>query len=255
MPQNGFNFTDKTMLVTGAGSGIGRAVSMAFSEAGARVIVTDHDGDAAEAVASKIRSAHGDAIAKPLDVGDLSAASQLAESLKKEGVLIAGLVNNAGIAGRSVIGGDQFTEQFRRIFEVNVHGVVNVTQAFLPHLRESRGTIVNVASIQSFVALPFRSSAYTTSKGAVAQFTKASAVELAEFGIRVNAVAPGLIETPLTLAARRNPDYVNYFLERTPLRRVGKPGDVADAAMFLSSDIATYITGVVLPVDGGLLAL
>jgi NAD(P)-dependent dehydrogenase (short-subunit alcohol dehydrogenase family) len=125
--------------------------------------------------------------------------------------------------------------------------------AFLDQLRETKGAVINIGSIQSFVALP-NSAAYTTSKGGVRLLTKALAIELGPMGIRVNAIGPGFTATPLNADARQNPDYMANFTGRIPLGRIGSPDDIAQPAVFLASDMARYITGVTLPVDGGYLA-
>jgi NAD(P)-dependent dehydrogenase (short-subunit alcohol dehydrogenase family) len=235
------SFSGKNVLVTGAGSGIGRAICLGFASAGARVIAADRNGRSLSQVVSEIISAGAIALAQEWDVADPAAALSVSRMLRDDGILISALVNNAGIAGRSEIGSEGYLDHWKRIQSVNVDGIAFTTHAFRDHLQETGGTIVNIASIQSFVSLPFRSSAYTTSKGAVAQFTKACAA--------------GPIETPLTQAAREDPEYLRYFRERTPLPRMGKPDDVVGPVLFLSSNYASYITGAVLPIDGGFLAL
>jgi len=132
-------------------------------------------------------------------------------------------------------------------------GPYNIVTAFLDQLRETKGSIINIGSIQSFVALP-NSAAYTTSKGCVWLLTKALAIELSPLGICVNAIGPGFTATPLNAKAREDPAYMANFTDRIPLGRIDTPEDIAGPAVFLASDMARYITGVTLPADGGYLA-
>jgi NAD(P)-dependent dehydrogenase (short-subunit alcohol dehydrogenase family) len=163
------------------------------------------------------------------------------------------LVNNAGIIRRGTVGDAGTRADWDATMAVNLDGPYNVTTAFLSQLIETKGAVINIGSVQSFVALP-NSAAYTTSKGGVRALTKALAIELSPLGVRVNAIGPGLIATPLNASARQNPDYMRNFQNRIPLGRVGEPADIAGPAVFLASDMARYITGVTLPVDGGFLA-
>ena len=140
-----------------------------------------------------------------------------------------------------------------RVMDVNVNGIFNVVHAWLPALRQTRGTIINVASIASFVGVA-DTLGYSPSKGAVKLFTQALARDLASDGIRVNAIAPGVIETPMTASTREDPDRLAGFMKRTPLGRVGQPEELIGPVIFLASSMASYVNGVILPVDGGFLA-
>jgi NAD(P)-dependent dehydrogenase (short-subunit alcohol dehydrogenase family) len=144
-------------------------------------------------------------------------------------------------------------EDWDATLAVNLDGPYIMTTAFLDQLKESRGAIINIGSVQSFVALP-NSAAYTTSKAGVRGLTKALAIELSPLGIRVNAIGPGLIATPLNAKARENSAYMKNFEGRIPIGRIGTPEDIAPVAVFLACDMARYVTGVTLPVDGGFLA-
>jgi len=165
------------------------------------------------------------------------------------------LVNNAGIARRNGITADPDTvlKDWQDIMAINLNGVFNVTQAFLAQLRASKGRIVNLGSVQSFVHLRTPTSpAYTTAKHGVLGFTKALAAELGKDGVRVNAIGPGFIETPLNAATRaNNPALVQTFIDHTPLGRAGKPEDIVGPAIFLACDLSGYVTGTILMADGG----
>jgi NAD(P)-dependent dehydrogenase (short-subunit alcohol dehydrogenase family) len=165
------------------------------------------------------------------------------------------LVNNAGINRRNAFAADPdaFLKDWQDIMAINLNGVFNVTRAFVQQLRTAKGRIVNIGSIQSFVHVRTpNSAAYTTSKHGVLGFTKALAAELGKDGVRVNAIGPGLIETPLNANVRaNNPELVQIFLDHTPLGRAGKPEDIVGPAIFLASDLSAYVTGTILMADGG----
>ena len=162
-------------------------------------------------------------------------------------------MNNAGIIRRGKLESGTARADWDSTMAVNLDGPYNMVTAFLEQLKATKGSVINIGSIQSFVALP-NSAAYTTSKGGVRALTKALAIELSPQGVRVNAIGPGMIATPLNADARQNPDYMANFAQRIPLGRLGEPADIAGPAVFLASDLARYVTGVTLPVDGGFLA-
>ena len=240
----------KLALITGAGSGIGEGIARAMADHGARVIVADVNTTGAERVAAAIG---GDASWHALDVSDRAACDALAASIRKDIGPISVLVNNAGIIRRGTVESATTRADWDATMSVNVDGPYNMVTAFLDQLKETKGSVINIGSIQSFVALP-NSAAYTTSKHGVRGLTKALSIELSPMGIRVNAIGPGLIATPLNAAARQNPDYMRNFANRIPLGRLGEPADIAGPAVFLASDLARYVTGVTLPVDGGFLS-
>ncbi len=237
-------------LVTGAGSGIGEAIAVAMAAAGARIVSVDLNVGAAVRVAKAVG---GDAAGLVCDVTDRDACDALAVKVRDEIGPIEILVNNAGIIRRGKVTDANARRDWDDILAVNLDGPYNMVTAFLDQLRETRGAIINIGSIQSFVALP-NSAAYTTSKGGVRLLTKALAIELSPMGIRVNAIGPGFTATPLNADARQNAEYMANFTGRIPLGRIGTPEDIAQPAVFLASDMARYITGVTLPVDGGYLA-
>jgi NAD(P)-dependent dehydrogenase (short-subunit alcohol dehydrogenase family) len=240
-------------LVTGGGQGNGRAIAIGMAQSGARVIVTDIRGETAEDTAHQIRSAGGDATGHKLDVTDAASCAALAAHVEGEMGATAIVVNNAGIIIRETIDSPQAHQNWRRVFDVNVNGIFNVVHAWLPALRKTRGNIINVASIASFVGVG-HTLGYSPSKGAVKLFTQALARDLGADGIRVNAIAPGVIETPMTESTREDPARLAGFMTRTPLARVGKPEELIGPVIFLASSAASYVTGAVLPVDGGFLA-
>jgi len=234
------SFSGRRVTVIGGTSGIGAAIGERFALLGADVLVAGLGSDRLPpALASAARTAELD-ITSGHDLEDLVA------SLGELDVL----VNAAGIIRRN----DEYDPAvFASVLEVNLTGTMRACVAARPLLERSHGTIVNVASMLSFFGGPLVP-AYTASKGGVAQLTKALAVAWAPSGIRVNAVAPGWIRTDLTRGVRENADTERKILERTPMGRWGDPADVAGAVTFLAGPDAAFITGAVLPVDGGYLA-
>ena len=237
-------------LVTGAGSGIGEGIALAMAYAGAFVIAADINAEAAMRTAMRIGA---DASAYALDVTDRTAVDALAAEIQAAHGPIDVLVNNAGIIRRGKVEDENTRADWDATLAVNLDGVYNMVTGFLAQLKATKGTIINIGSIQSFVALR-NSAAYTASKSAVRGLTKALAIELSPQGIRVNAIGPGLIATPINERARQNPDYLAQFADRIPLGRLGTPADIAGPAVFLASDMARYVTGITMPVDGGYLS-
>jgi NAD(P)-dependent dehydrogenase (short-subunit alcohol dehydrogenase family) len=242
-------------VVTGAGSGIGRAIALGYAREGAQVAVLDADGDTATATAKAITATGGKALSLRLDVTEREKCREVAAQISATIGQVSILVNNAGINRRNAFTADAeaVIKDWQDIMAVNLNGVFNVTHAFLAQLRATRGRIVNIASIQSFVHVRTPNSvAYTTSKHGVLGLTRALAAELGKDGVRVNAIGPGLIETPLNEKVRaNNPELVRIFLDHTPLGRTGKPEDIVGPAIFLASDLSAYVTGSIIMADGG----
>ncbi len=246
-------FEGAVAVVTGAAAGIGRAIAQAFSAAGARVVLIDVDKEGLTATTGDIQAKLGKVLSFCCSVADeqamLDVATEVADKFGRCDVL----VNNAGILLRGSLTSPEAPMQWRQTIDVNLSGAFYASRAFLPLLKREAGCIVNVASIHACVAVE-NSAAYTASKGGLKQLTQALALELAPMGIRVNAVAPGSIATAMTAVSRADTVNTSKFLERVPLARVGSVIDVVNAVQFLASDLASYITGVTLPVDGGYLA-
>jgi 3-oxoacyl-[acyl-carrier protein] reductase len=242
-------------VVTGAASGIGRAIAAGYAGEGARVVLLDMNETAAAEAAQEIRGKGGKADSFVLDVTKredcLAVASKIADTIGQVSIL----VNNAGIARRNGMLGaaEAVINDWEDIIAINLTGVFNVTYAFLAPLRASKGRIVNIGSIQSFVHIRTPSSpAYTASKHGVLGFTRALAAELGKDGVRANAIGPGFIETPLNEKVRAgNPDLIKVFMDHTPLGRAGKPEDIVGPAIFLASDLSAYVSGSIVMVDGG----
>ena len=242
-------------VVTGAAQGNGRAIAVGLAQEGAFVALADVNGAGAEAVATEIVAAGGRAFGAALDVRDGDACARFAAAAEAAlGGPCSILVNNAGIIRRVAIDDPDYDRHFLDTLSVNVLGMKNVTRAFLAQLRRTKGRIVNLGSINSFATGP-RATTYTASKGAVLQFTRALAAELAPEGIRVNGIAPGVIDTPMTEATRADPAAIGRFMAHTPMGRTGRPDELVGPVLFLASAMSSYVTGAMLPVDGGYLTV
>lgn len=234
------SFAGKHALVTGGTSGIGRAIAEALVAAGCRVMVTG----LTDAEVSAFTAERPGIDAAVLDVSDQAAVDALVGRLERLDVL----VNCAGMILR---GGAEFAMPgFEQVLDVNLTGTMRLCNACRPLMARQGGAIVNLASMLSFFGSGF-APAYSASKGGIAQLTRSLAIAWAGQGIRVNAVAPGWIETALTRPLVDDPARSAAILARTPLARWGRPEDVAGAVLFLCSPAAAFITGVILPVDGG----
>jgi meso-butanediol dehydrogenase/(S,S)-butanediol dehydrogenase/diacetyl reductase len=240
-------------LVTGAASGIGRAIAVGYAREGARVVLTDVSAQGCAAAVAEIEALGGSAWAFGLDVTDVEAVREVARQVGAEIGDIDVLVNSAGILIREGIDSPQAHDTLRRVVDVNLFGCFNTIHAFLPALRRTRGNIINIASGAAFIAQA-GCVGYSSSKAGLKMLTETMAVDLAADGIRVNALAPGVIETPMTQATRSDPARLAMFMRRTPMGRVGRADELAGPAIFLASAMASYVNGVTLPVDGGTLA-
>ena len=242
-------FDDKTALITGAGSGIGAEIARRLGAGGARVVVADLDKDAAETIASEIEQKGGAAIAVQQDVADPEAVRRSVEiAIERFGGLDL-VVNNAGISGAIAPTADYSLVDWDKVIAVNLSGVFYGLKYQIPAvLRSGGGSIVNIASILGSVGSA-NSPAYVAAKHGVVGLTKTVALEYASNGIRVNAIGPGYIDTPLLNALDR--EVYDGLVNLHPIGRLGKPEDVAELALFLLSDRASFVTGSYHLVDGG----
>jgi NAD(P)-dependent dehydrogenase (short-subunit alcohol dehydrogenase family) len=246
-------FSGRTVLVTGAARGIGRATAREFALAGAGVAIVDREAHEADALARQLTEEGGRALALHADVGDPSALARAVERCADAFGGLDVLVSNAGIHFARAI--DEYTEdEIDRLITVNLRGALNVIRASLPLLRQSRGSIVCVSSMTGMVGQA-RGAVYVATKGAVISLTKALALELGADGIRVNCVCPAGVDTPLMRGwANSLPDPDKVLAGQAAMHlmnRMAEPEEIAAAVLFLASPAASFITGVVLPVEGG----
>jgi len=242
---------DKVAVVTGAGRGIGRAIARAFADAGADVVLASRTQGELDALASEIRSAGRRALVVPTDVADAAAVDRLAAAAADGFGTFDVWVNNAGVAPFLAPFVDTRPDGFERYFNVNflsaVYGMRAAAAVLLP---KGSGSVLNLSSIDAFMVEP-ELTYYGTAKAAVVNLTKSCALEWAARGVRVNAIAPGWIDTPMNQAERDDPGAEARILADIPMGRWGRPEEIALAAVFLSSEAASFITGEVLIADGG----
>ena len=248
----------KAALITGAGSGIGRATALRFAAEGASLALADINPDAANAAAIAVREAGGNARPAAGDVADSADAERMVIAAIDAYGSLDILVNSAGIAARSALPEGASPEQvWDKVMDVNMKGTYLVSWHAVPHMERGGGggSIINLASIMALVGYPTGMGGgfnpYNPSKGAVLQFTRNLAVDLAARGIRVNCICPGYIETPMTDALTSDPASYAALKARHPMGRLGNPEDIANAALFLASDESAFMTGAPLIVDGG----
>ena len=245
--------TGKTAVVVGGTSGIGRAIALGLAEAGADVVPTSRRRELVEAAASEIEERGRRSVRAVSDVSDSTSLQNVLDTCIAAFGKVDILINSAGRTKRAPTL-DFLEEDWTAILDTNLSGTLRACQVFGRHMIERRyGRIVNIASLSSFVAL-HEAAAYSASKAAVASLTKSLAVEWAVHGVNVNAIAPGVFRTALNQKLLDQSERGREFLLRTPMRRFGKVEELAGAAVFLSSDAASFVTGEILVVDGGFLA-
>lgn len=253
-PLSRFRLDGEVAVVTGAGSGIGRTVSLALAAVGARIVAADIDMKQAEEVAAAIAGRDGHAHPCHLDVADERSVERCFATAAAQG-RVGALVNSAGISRRRPAL-DISVEEWESVNAVNVKGSFLCARAAARLMQngEGGGSIVNIASALGFSGGLYPNVAYQTSKGAVVNLTRALAVEWARLGIRVNGVAPGWIETPFITNAATNPEVRKEIERATPMGRIGHVDEITGAVLFLASRASSFVTGQTIIVDGGFLA-
>lgn len=250
-PHNLFSLTGRVAVVTGASRGIGEAVATALAANGARVVLASRKIEPLEETAELIRANGGEALAVPCHTGRAADVAALAARVREECGGVDVLVNNAATSPHFGPILEAEESHWDKTFEVNVKGYFLLAKACVPMMRErGGGSIINVASVAG-MAPHTGLGVYGVSKAAVLMLTKTLAVELAREGIRVNAIAPGLIETRFSEALRATPEMLKRALRSIPQGRIGQPEDLAGAVLYLASDASRYTTGAVMVVDGG----
>ena len=249
----GNRFQDKVVLVTGAASGIGAATARRFAAEGARLVLADIDGEGASALARELDPAGVRAVALTIDVRDLAQVTAAVDEAVSRFGRIDVLFNNAGVGGYGE-SPDLDPEVWHNVTAIDLHSVFYGTRAAVPHMRrQGSGCIVNTASISGLFG-DYGLAAYNAAKGAVVNYTRTAAIDHAKDGIRVNAVCPGPIDTALIEFTKQFPSIVEAWERNIPMGRVGRADEIAGAVAFLCSDDASYITGAMLVIDGGLTA-
>lgn len=250
--RNANDLTGKSAAITGGASGIGLEAARAIGTCGARLQLLDLDPDALEAARDKLAGEGMDVSITVLDVTDPEAVARVANAIKQRSGPVDILVNSAGIA-RLHSATDISDAEWRLVMDVNVNGTFWCCREFGRAMVEAgRGSIVNMGSMSgTIINRPQFASSYMASKGAVHQITRALAVEWAKTGVRVNALAPGYIGTEMTLEMRARPELFDVWLDMTPMGRCGEPAEVASVILFLASPASSYMTGTIVPVDGG----
>jgi NAD(P)-dependent dehydrogenase (short-subunit alcohol dehydrogenase family) len=247
------DLTGRVALVTGAGSGIGAACARALAALGAHVAVTDISAAAAEGTAAAIEADGGRAFARTVDVTDVHAVDEMVEAVVQEAGGLDIAVNNAGVTVPILPIADVPDDDWRRVTSINLDGVFYCLRAEARVMRaRGGGSIVNMSSVMGRISR-FGSAPYTATKHAVIGLTKGAALDHAQDGIRVNAVGPGFIRTPL-IAARYTDEDEQAISSRWPIRRMGTPDEVGQMVAWLAGDAASFVTGAYFPVDGGYLA-
>ena len=246
------DLTGKSALVVGGTRGIGQGIALAFAQAGANVVAVGRDPQRVATTTASIRATGVETLELICDATQPESVDMLFAAIDKAWGWLDIVVNSQGTTKKQPAH-EVSDELLESLLDVNVRSVFRVCREAYLFLKESQGCIINLASMASFIGL-YHSSPYSTTKGGVAQMTKALALDWAADGIRCNGVAPGWILTPLAEPILNDPQYGDPVKQRIPMGRFGTPEDVAGAALYLASDLARYVTGSILVVDGGVLA-
>lgn len=250
-----FDLTGKVAIVTGGGRGLGRAMALALADAGADVVVTDLLISEAKGVAKEISLKKRKSVAIKADVSKPTQVKTVVTKVTDRFGKTDILVNNAGINIISPAEDFSFGD-WNRVLSVNLMGVFLCAQAFgKVMINQRKGKIINIASVAGMVGTPHNATAYNSAKAGVINLTRSLAIEWGKYNINVNAIAPGMIETELTKKRLENKEYYNYWIDRTPLRRVGRPEDLIGAVVYLSSEASDWVTGHTIVIDGGYTSL
>ncbi len=251
-----YNLKDKVAIVTGARQGMGRTDVLTLAKAGAKVVVSDISLEDCEKVVEEIKKEGGEAIAIQCDVSKKKEVDEMVKETVKKWGKVDILVNNAGICQFKPFL-DLTEEEWNRTIDINLKGYFLCAQAAAKEMvKQKSGVIVNIASVamgQVGVGFPFLAH-YSASKGGIIGMTETLALELGQYNIRVNAIAPGAIDTPMIAGVKQDQKTMEGILARSPLHRVGEPQEISNVVLFLASDESSYMTGSTVVVDGGWLA-
>lgn len=252
MSQNPFRLDGRVAIITGASKGIGASIAQTFAANGAKVVVSSRKQAAVDEVVAEIQAAGGEALAVAAHVGDTQALENLVKLAIEHYGRIDILVNNA--ATNPVFGPlEDSVDAMDKIMQINVKAPLELAKFALPYLKaQSNSAIINISSVEAFIATEGLG-CYSVSKAALNMLTKSMAKEWGKYGIRANAICPGLIKTKFSEALWSNEAMLKYYLKQTPLGRIGEPQEVANLALFLASDASAYSTGAMFMADGGIL--
>lgn len=240
---------NKVAIITGAGSGFGRATAELYAKEGAKIVAVDFNEETVQETVTSIQDNGGEAVAVKADVSMDEDVKNFIQTAVDTYGKIDILFNNAGIYAPGTVE-ETDIDDWNHSLDVNITALFLAGKYAMPYLKESKGNIINTASAGGIIGFP-NAVSYATTKGAVISFTRAMAVDYAEAGVRINAICPGTGETGMTKDLLEIDEIYEGFVSPIPMKRLGKPNDIANAALFLGSDQASYITGHALPIDGG----
>lgn len=243
-------FKNRVVVITGSGSGMGASSAQRFAREGASVVLVGRTEEKLNKVLSSLTA--GDHLVVPTDVAKLEEVEELAKKVVDHYGKVDVLVNNAGVHAQGKLH-EASLEDWKKVMSVDLDGVFYCTRAFMPALLKTRGNVVNISSV-SGLGGDWGMSIYNAAKGAITNMTRSLALDYGEDGVRVNAICPGFTFTDMTAEMKEDQQLLAKFKDRIPLQRAGEPEDIAAAITFIASDDAAYITGVNLPVDGGITA-